>query len=72
MFFLQYGSFASKNRDEFINNTEKKVKFHLLSKLKMKWTNDTRTDYTWWGVYRFDSSSVVIMLFLKASLFNDY
>ena len=29
-------------------------------------------DYTWWGVYRFDSSSGVITPFLKAPLFNDY
>ena len=29
-------------------------------------------DYTWWAVYRFDSSSVVIMPFLKAPMFNDY
>ena len=27
---------------------------------------------TWFSVYRFDSSSVVIMPFLKAPVFNDY
>ena len=29
-------------------------------------------DYTWCGFYRFDSSSVVIMPFLKAPLVNNY